>query len=437
MPNAAAPPVYFFLWLPKTAGTTLYEHLRSHMPPERLMDPALPSALRLLSRHRYHIARMPDLAPIRAVTGHWMGHSLERLFPGREIRRTILLRDPIGFHISLYNFRMMRAAASGHRSLSFDRHLRQMPRDHLALFLLGFWLETPITTFLRTSDERKYELVNEALADFWFVGSHHDCDRLIATVADDLEVPPVATAKNTSTFWEQRFDWQPLRADDLTADMRAAILARNPIHDALWQSWHEAGFDAARLRPKPLSRERRGRIGFGTLLGSVIYHHRVGIRELNAEYVWEPADRAAQARDWPRAVALYAKALQHVPRFPGIWVQYGHCLKESGDIAAAENAYRQATELDPSVGEVYLHLAHVLTLRHRDREAAVAYRCFAQLDPARWQQWCDELVAAGHSPEAVASYWVSLIGADDCGAAVETAATPATAGVAHAHSAIR
>jgi tetratricopeptide (TPR) repeat protein len=201
-----------------------------------------------------------------------------------------------------------------------------------------------------------------------------------------------------------------LRADDLTADMRAAILACNPIHAALWQSWHEAGFDASRLRPRPLSRERRGQIGFSTLLRAAVYHHRVGIAELNAEYVWEPADRAAQARDWPRAAALYAKALQHVPRFPGVWVQYGHSLKESGDIAAAENAYRQATELDPSVGEVYLHLGHVLTLQHRDHEAAAAYRRFAQLDPARWQQWHDELVASGQEREAVASHWRSLIG---------------------------
>jgi len=409
--NGTAPPVYFFVWLPKTAGTTLYDHLWTHMPRERLWEPSLPSALRLLSRHRYDIARMPDLAPIRAVTGHWMGRSLEHLFPGREIRRTVLLRDPIGFQISYYNFRMMRAVASGRRpTLGFDRHLRQMPRDHLALVLLAYWLEMPISTFLRTSDERKYELLNEALADFWFVGSYLDCDRLIMAVADDLEVPPVATAKNTSAFWERRFDWKPLRADDLTADMRAGILACNPIHAALWQSWHEAGFDASRLRARPLSPDRRGRIGFSTLLRAAVYHHRVGIGELNAEYVWEPADRAARARDWPHAVALYAKALQHVPRFPGVWVQYGHCLKESGDILAAENAYRRATELDPSVGEVYLHLGHVLTLQHRDQEATVAYRRFAQLDPARWQQWHDELVAAGREREEVASYWRSLIG---------------------------
>jgi tetratricopeptide (TPR) repeat protein len=411
MPHAADAPVYFFVWLPKTAGSTLYDHLSTHMPRERLWQPSLPSVLRLLSRHRYDIARMPNLAPIRAVTGHWMGRSLERLFPGREIRRAVLLRDPISFHISYYNYRMMRAAASGHhRTLSFERHLHQMPRDHLALCLLAHWLEMPISTLLRTSDERKYELLNDALADFWFVGSYRDCNRLIAAVSDDLEVPPVATATNTSTAWERQMEWQPLRADDLTADIRAALLACNPIHDALWRSWHEAGFDASRLRPRPLSRERWGRIGFGTLLRAAVYHHRVGLRELNAEYVWEPADRAAQARDWPRAVALYAKALQHVPRFPGVWVQYGHSLKESGDIAAAEKAYRQATELDPSVGEVYLHLGHVLSVQHRHQEAAAAYRRFAQLDPARWQQLFDELVASGQQPEAVVSYWHSLIG---------------------------
>jgi Flp pilus assembly protein TadD len=402
MRTAAAPPVYFFVHIPKTAGTTLEDHLRAHMPRERLWMPSPSSAMGMIGKRRYRVEPLPDLASIRAVIGGWMGRSLESLFPGREIRRTVLLRDPIGLHVSLYNYRMFHAVASGRPTMGFERHLRQMPRDLVALLILAVWLEMPISALLRTSDERKFELLNEALADFWFVGSYRDCDQLIAAVADDLEVPRTAVAKNTSSYWERRVDWRPLRADDLATDMRAAILARNPIDDALWRTWHAAGFAASRLCPRPLSHQRWGLRGLGKLHRAWLYVLQIGVGELDRELLWGPAAHAAQGRDWRTAVALYVEVLRQLPRFPEIWVQYGHCLGASGDIVAAETAYRRAIELDPRVGEVHLHFGHVLTLLHRDQEAAAAYRRCAQLDPVRWQQWRDKLVASGHLRVAVA-----------------------------------
>jgi Flp pilus assembly protein TadD len=134
--------------------------------------------------------------------------------------------------------------------------------------------------------------------------------------------------------------------------MRAAILARNPIDDALWQSWHAAEFDASRLRPRPLGEQRWGLRGLGELHRAWLYVQRIGIGELDSALLWGPAAHAAQGRDWSTAVVLYAKALQQLPRFPELWVQYARCLKELGDIAAAEAAYRRAVELDPSLGEV-------------------------------------------------------------------------------------
>jgi hypothetical protein len=32
--------------------------------------------------------------------------------------------------------------------------------------------------------------------------------------------------------------------------MRAALLACNPIHEALWRSWHEAAFDASHVNQR-------------------------------------------------------------------------------------------------------------------------------------------------------------------------------------------
>jgi predicted Zn-dependent protease len=44
------------------------------------------------------------------------------------------------------------------------------------------------------------------------------------------------------------------------------------------------------------------------------------------------ADDARDAGQWDRAAQLYRQALDRNPDNPPIWVQYGHALKESGEL---------------------------------------------------------------------------------------------------------
>ncbi|SRR5271170_3303065 len=96
------------------------------------------------------------------------------------------------------------------------------------------------------------------------------------------------------------------------------------------------------------------------------------------------ADRARDAGQWELAVRLYRQALRKNPSNPAIWVQYGHALKESGELrypdklAQAEIAYRRAVSLDPSAADSHLQLGHVLKLQGRKEAAEAAYmRAFA------------------------------------------------------------
>src|SRR5688572_3451923 len=219
---------------------------------------------------RHRLDGAPDFARLRAVSGHYLGRSLEHRFPGREIRRTLLLRDPVGFHVSYYNHRMMFSLSRGGPVSDFDRHLGAQPRDLVPLLLLWHWLELPLARLLATGDAEKYRLLNEALAGFWFVGSHQDGDRLLAAVAADLAVPPVAPRRNTTVEWQKRVGWQPLCAEELPEATRAAILARNPIHDALWHGWRAAGFGAAAVSPPPLRRSGGRQMGLRDLVRSVL-----------------------------------------------------------------------------------------------------------------------------------------------------------------------
>src|SRR5262249_15411478 len=94
------------------------------------------------------------------------------------------------------------------------------------------------------------------------------------------------------------------------------------------------------------------------------------------------ADQARDARDWPSAARYYRKALDQRLENPAIWVQYGHALKESGNVAEAENAYRKSLELDANVADTHLQLGHALKIQDRRIEASAAYLRALALDPA-------------------------------------------------------
>ncbi|HEX2150943.1 MAG TPA: tetratricopeptide repeat protein, partial [Stellaceae bacterium] len=354
--------MYFLLHMPRTGGNTIAAHLKAHLG-DRMCSAARPTPLEMLGSRRVRLDRVPDFRRVQAVTGHYLGRSLERHFPGREIRRTLLLRDPIGFHVSYYNHRMMFSLSRGGQTCGFEQHFRAQPRDLVPLLLLWYWLKLPLRTLLATGDARKYERLNESLAGFWFVGSYEDGDRLLAAVAADLGIPTVAARKNTTSEWRKRVAWRPLQVEDLSDATRRAILAQNPIHDALWHSWRDAGFDAAKIEPPPLRASGAGALGRGKLGVGDLVHAVLADRFIAP--IWRRIGRASRARDWPRAVRLYREALRQAPNAPEIWVQYGHALSETGDVAGAEAAYRRAAGLAPEMAEWHVFLGQALARQGR------------------------------------------------------------------------
>ncbi|GAN54795.1 tetratricopeptide repeat protein [Tanticharoenia sakaeratensis] len=92
------------------------------------------------------------------------------------------------------------------------------------------------------------------------------------------------------------------------------------------------------------------------------------------------ADQARDRKDWPQAALGYRAALGRAADRAGLWVQYGHALKESGYITDAELAYRQAIARDPADADSYVQLGHALKLLQRRDEAREAYRHAFQID---------------------------------------------------------
>jgi tetratricopeptide (TPR) repeat protein len=219
------------------------------------------------------------------------------------------------------------------------------------------------------------------LADFWFVADYRQCDRLIAALAADLEIPAEAAPQNTAREWRRQVEWRPLAAEALPAALRDLILARNPIDRALWDSWRDAGFATQEVSPQPLATAPRlavladeaARPGFVAAAFWRRYRLVGRIAGIAA------ADRARDAGDWAHAARRYRKALADMPNAPAVWVQYGHALKQLGELAAAEDAYRRSLALDPDTADTHLQLGRVLELQGRTDEAAASYQQSAAL----------------------------------------------------------
>ena len=404
-------PVYFILHIPKTAGQTIQHHLADHCPPGVFWGPHQAPRLQTLSGRRYDPASLPEAPRIRAVFGHNLGRSLEKYFPDREIRRVILLRDPISLHLSLYNHRMMVHRAKGLGTYSFDLHLKALPRDFIAHRILARWLEIPWPVLMAIADQQKYATLNRALSQFWFVGSYTDCDRLIAAISRDLGLPAAVRRRNTTAEWERRVNWQPKKAAELSPATREEVLANNRLDQTLWKSWAPAGFGPAGVHPQPLESPRQSsflahEIARPIFTGVCRYRrdwaprfhagrarNAVGPKILRAE-------RAQEARKWKLAARHYRGALADMPNAPEMWVQYGHALKESGNVSEAEAAYRKSINLDPDSADTYLQLGHALKIQGRIDEAVGAYFRSLALDPAP-RHPRDELIALGWTTEQI------------------------------------
>src|ERR1041385_8754373 len=131
------PAVYFLLHIPRTAGQTIEYHLLEHCAPGTVWLPDAASPVRRLAGRRYSLAGLGDADRVRALSGHHLGRSLECRFSGREIRRAVLLREPLSAALSLYNYRMMNQLNRGLGTHSFELHLRAMPLDWMTHWLLN------------------------------------------------------------------------------------------------------------------------------------------------------------------------------------------------------------------------------------------------------------------------------------------------------------
>jgi len=256
-------PVCILVHVPKCAGTTIERHLEAHLGETGFWKPAKRTRrapLELLAR-KYDATLPGPAGHVRAISGHFVGQSVERLFSGRRIWRGVVLRDPEELVLSWYNYRMMRYAAEGRRPYPFALHLASLPPDPVAHFLLERWCERPWLGLAQMGPDEKRDRLDGVLGRFDHVADISRADRLIAELSGRVGIPADAPRENTSEGWRDRVDWQPLTRDALPGAERAALEARTRLDRYLWRRWAlgeaDAGVDPADIAPFLASELRR------------------------------------------------------------------------------------------------------------------------------------------------------------------------------------
>lgn len=235
--------VHFLLHVPKCAGTTVEDHFRATLGPGFLLAPRWHNPLRSIIGNRHSMSPGdPRLPHLKVVTGHSMGISLQRHFPGAEIRCSVLLRDPVGYHLSLYRYRVMRhRAGAGPRPPEFARWYLAQRRNPISRFILNHYFEQGIPALYRLSSRDRLAWLEARLRDFWFVGSYRRADEMIAGISRELGVAEQPERKNSGSV--------DAMTEALDQSMRARIVSENAVDQALWDRWAGRGWKADGRNP--------------------------------------------------------------------------------------------------------------------------------------------------------------------------------------------
>lgn len=85
-------------------------------------------------------------------------------------------------------------------------------------------------------------------------------------------------------------------------------------------------------------------------------------------------DKARDARQWSGAAKLYRLYLVAKPGDAEIWVQCGHCEKESGNFNAALGCYLEAKAINGDDDDLHLQMGHLYKLMDREADAIDSYQ---------------------------------------------------------------
>jgi hypothetical protein len=181
----------------------------------------------------------PDVDPEQflAISGHFIGRSIDQIFPGRRMVRSVILRNPEDQMISWYNFTMMRYMLQGFKTFPFRVFLRSIPADPTSYFLLERWLEMSWLQIANMKLEAKATLLDQALSRLDQVVDISKANWLCAWHCKQLGIPGTPERVNSSEQWRSMSGWTPVTLKDLDRSDRDELRERVQLDKYLWRRW--------------------------------------------------------------------------------------------------------------------------------------------------------------------------------------------------------
>lgn len=257
--------VHFLLHVPKCAGTTVEAHFRSHLGERFMYAPRWESPMRNFIGNRY-----PDLTPdtlgdVCAVSGHSLSTGMRALFPGAEIRESVLIRDPLGFLLSFYNYRWTRFNEGwGSEPPPFQRWYLGQRRNPVTRFLLNRYFDQAVPALYRLSSADRLAFLEDRLSRFHFVGSYRMADEMIGGISAELGLPTTVDARNVTPD-------RKLTKADLSPALQSRIERDNALDQALFDRWADRGWTPGGLpAPPSLSGSDHVRYAVGDAISGVL-----------------------------------------------------------------------------------------------------------------------------------------------------------------------
>lgn len=186
--------------------------------------------------NRYPGLTPEDLATVAVVSGHSLSTGMRALFPGAEIRQSVLIRDPLGYLLSFYNYRWTRHAEGwGNQPPAFETWYRAQRRNPISRFLLNRYFEQGVPAIYRLSSAGRLAFLEARLAGFHFVGSYRRAAELIGTISREIGIDDTVENRNVTPT-------KTLTAKDIDPALRTRIAAENALDQALWERWGDRGW---------------------------------------------------------------------------------------------------------------------------------------------------------------------------------------------------
>ena len=157
----------------------------------------------------------------------------------------MLLRDPLGYLLSFYNYRWTRFEQGyGPRPPEFAAWYAAQRRNPISRFLLNRFFEWGVPAIYGLSSTARLSWLETRLADFHFVGSYRRAGEMIAGVSRELGVPEAVEDRNVTRS-------PKLAPQEIPDALRARIVRDNALDAVLFERWKERGWKGAPSDPAP------------------------------------------------------------------------------------------------------------------------------------------------------------------------------------------